>query len=392
MARAKQLLQDIDTYAQNVGDTIRDPLLVLDRELRIKSANRAFYKIFHTSAEDTEGRPLSELGSGAWNVPHLLALLRDIVPTKSHIDDFEVTADFPGLGERIMLVQARKLYRPGNRTVLIVLTIEDITARRQTEAALVASFKRDRHIAAFLQRFQLFVPPENAFPGMAVKVVHETASNEALVGGDFWDTLIASDTKVALALGDVMGKGLNAATFTTEVKYVLRAYLREHTEPDYVLDHRNKYLCETSRLYSVPASSLGEGSPLTLLLAVIDWSTGHGAVCAAGMEPLAIIRANGAVEEVKNIGLPLAVQAEAVYTSTEFHLDQGDLVVMTTDGITEARNGQDFLCYEGMIRLAQEARCESSLKEMGTRILNGARAFAGGKLHDDACILLARRL
>src|SRR5690349_11548108 len=109
MARAKQLLQDIDTYAQNIGDTIRDPLLVLDRELRIKSANRAFYKIFHASAEDTEGRRLSEIGTGEWNVPELLTLLRDIIPSKSHIDDFEVFADFPNLGERTMLIQARKL-------------------------------------------------------------------------------------------------------------------------------------------------------------------------------------------------------------------------------------------------------------------------------------------
>ena len=392
MARAKQLLQDIDTYAQNIGDTIRDPLLVLDRELRIKSANRAFYKIFHASAEDTEGRPLSEIGNGQWNVPALLTLLRDIVPTKSHIDDFEVTADFPNLGERTMLIQARKLYRPGNRTVLIVLTMEDITERRRAETKLRASFERDRHIAAFLQRFQLFVPPENAFPGLAVKVLYETASDEALVGGDFWDTFIATDTKVAFALGDVMGKGLNAATFTTEVKYVLRAYLREHTEPDLAINHLNKYLCETSRLYSEPASSLGEGSPVTLLLAVVDWSTGHGAVCAAGMEPLVVIRTDGQMEEVTNIGLPLAVKENAEYKSTPFHINQGDLVMMTTDGITEARNGQNFLCYSGLVRLVEEARHEPSLKQMGTRILNGARTFAGGKLHDDACILLARRL
>jgi len=392
MAKAKQLLQDIDTYAQNIGDTIRDSLLVLDRDLRIKSANRAFYKIFQTRAEDTEGRSIDEIGRGEWNVPELLTLLRAIVPTKSHIDDYEMTRDFAHLGERTMLIQARKLYRPGNRTVLIVMTMEDITERRRTESKLVASFEHDRHIAAFLQRFQLYVPPEDAFPGLAVKVIHEPASDEALVGGDFWDTFIATDFKVAFVLGDVMGKGLNAAVFTSEVKYALRAYLREHTEPDIVLWHLNNYLCETNRLYSEAANSLPEGCPITLLLAVIDWNTGDGAVCAAGMEPLLIERNNGEIEEIKNYGLPLGAFAEAKYTSTEFRIDRGDLVVMTTDGITEAHRGPDFLGHHGLIRLVEQASCSNDLEQRGRRILDGARAFAGGKFHDDACILLACRL
>ena len=72
MARAKLLLQEIETYAQNIGDTIRDPLVILDRDLRVKSANRSFYKTFQVSPEDTEDCLISELGNGQWNLPPLL--------------------------------------------------------------------------------------------------------------------------------------------------------------------------------------------------------------------------------------------------------------------------------------------------------------------------------
>jgi PAS domain S-box-containing protein len=136
MARAKLLLQEIETYAQNIGDTIRDPLLILDRELCVKSANRSFYKTFQSLPEETEGRHISKLGDGQWNIIPLLNLLRDIVPTKGHFDDYEVTHDFPKVGRRTMLLNARKLYRPGNRTVLIVLAIEDITERKQAAERL----------------------------------------------------------------------------------------------------------------------------------------------------------------------------------------------------------------------------------------------------------------
>ena len=69
------------------------------------------------------------MGNGQWNLAPLLNLLRKIVPSKDHFDNYEVTHDFPKIGSRTMLLNARKLYRPGNRTVLLVLTIEDITER-----------------------------------------------------------------------------------------------------------------------------------------------------------------------------------------------------------------------------------------------------------------------
>lgn len=391
MARAKLLLQEIETYAQNIGDTIRDPLLILDRELRVKSANRSFYKVFGVFPEETEGRPLADLGKGQWNVAALLEMLQKIVPEKTHFDDFEVTGDFPGLGHRTMLLNARKLYRPGNRTVLLVLAMEDITERKKAEARLAAVAQRDRRIASSLQRALLFMPEENAFPELSVKMLHEPASDEALVGGDFWDIFAYDNGHVAFVIGDVMGHGLIAAVFTAEIRFILRAFLREHERPGLVLDHLNTYLCESHRLYREGLNSEGDDAPICLTLAVVHAASGAGLLATAGMEPPLLMRAGGEVEEVKVSGLLLGVEGDQEYRAVPFQLGHGDTLLMATDGITEARQGKEFLGLDGLRRLAQEAYSLETLEMTAQSLLAGARAFGGGHFRDDICLLLARR-
>ena len=131
--RAQQLLDQIEAYAQDVVDTVREPLLILDSSLRVHSANRAFYQTFHVSSEETENRLIYELGNGQWDIPDLRTLLEDIVPTSSVFNDFELEHDFPTIGRRVMLLNARKL-RQGSHAELVVLAMEDVTERRRAEA------------------------------------------------------------------------------------------------------------------------------------------------------------------------------------------------------------------------------------------------------------------
>ena len=130
--RSQQLLEQIESYAQDVVDTVREPLLILDSSLRVHSANRAFYQTFHVSAEETENRLIYELGNGQWDIPDLRTLLEDIVPMSSLFDDFELEHDFPVIGRRVMLLNARKL-RQGSHAELLVLAMEDVTERRRAE-------------------------------------------------------------------------------------------------------------------------------------------------------------------------------------------------------------------------------------------------------------------
>ena len=124
------LVEDIQTYAQNIVDTVREPLLMLDTTLRVRSANRAFYQTFHVSPEETEGRLIYELGNGQWDIPDLRTLLEDIVPKSSVFDDFELEHAFPAIGRRVMLLNARKL-QAGHHGELLVLAMEDVTERRR---------------------------------------------------------------------------------------------------------------------------------------------------------------------------------------------------------------------------------------------------------------------
>ena len=130
--RSEADLKAIETFAQNIVDTVREPLLMLDTTLRVHSANRAFYQTFHVSPEETETRLIYELGNGQWDIPALRTLLEDIVPKNSVFSDFELEHIFPVIGRRVMLLNARQL-KAGNHGELLVLAMEDVTERRRAE-------------------------------------------------------------------------------------------------------------------------------------------------------------------------------------------------------------------------------------------------------------------
>lgn len=307
----------------------------------------------------------------------------------------EYEYEFRALSDDADVIWMRNIVRPvrdaDGEVALLRCVIVDVSAQRRTAQALEAAHARERHIAETLQRSLLFMPPEDSFPNLSVKTLYESASDEALVGGDFWDAFACDHGHVALVLGDVMGHGLPAAMFTAELKYTLRGFVREHEHPARVLAQMNAYLCESHRLYQEGLNQEGDDAPVCLTLAIVHTETGQGTVAAAGMEPPLLVRADGTMEEMTAGGLLLGIQLGANYRETPFQLAPGDLLLLTTDGVTEARRGKSFLGYDGLMRLAQEGRSLGTLEKMGQAILDGARDFAGGELKDDACVLLARR-
>ena len=129
---ANPFVKEIETYAQDIVDTVREPLLMLDTTLRVRSANRAFYQTFQVSSEETENRLIYELGNCQWNIPDLRTLLENIIPKSSVFNDFQLEHDFPSIGRRVMLLNARKL-QAGHHGELLVLAMEDVTERRRSE-------------------------------------------------------------------------------------------------------------------------------------------------------------------------------------------------------------------------------------------------------------------
>jgi two-component system, chemotaxis family, CheB/CheR fusion protein len=120
-------------YAENIIATLREPFLVLNRDLRVKTANRSFLESFHVSHEETENRLVYDLGDGQWDIPLLRTLLNEVLSKDHPIHDFVVEHRFPDIGQRTMLLNARKFTRESNAPPLILLAIEDVTERRRLE-------------------------------------------------------------------------------------------------------------------------------------------------------------------------------------------------------------------------------------------------------------------
>ena len=128
-------LNNARLYTEGIVNTIRDPLLILDTELRIKRATSGFHSKFKTTEKEIEGHYLYEINNGQWDIPKLRELLDEILPEKKELDDFEVTQMFPSLGKRSMCLNARQIGNI-NGEPLILLAIEDITYKRQVEEGL----------------------------------------------------------------------------------------------------------------------------------------------------------------------------------------------------------------------------------------------------------------
>jgi len=126
-------ISDAWALAQGIVDTVREPVLVLDKDLRVISASRSFYSGFKVSPNDTQGRLLYALGDGQWDIPKLRVLLEKIIPEKGVMEGYEVEHEFPGLGRRTMCLNARQVFYEGGTNTTILLGMEDITDRRNLE-------------------------------------------------------------------------------------------------------------------------------------------------------------------------------------------------------------------------------------------------------------------
>ncbi len=140
LKRSAVLLEEARDYAAAIVDTVRQPLVVLDADLRVITANRCFYKMFQVSPDRTEGQLIFKVRNGQWNIPRLRSLLEDILPSNTQFQDFEVTQVFDPIGSRTMLLNARKVLEDEDRQ-MILLAMEDITERQQAQEQILTSLR-----------------------------------------------------------------------------------------------------------------------------------------------------------------------------------------------------------------------------------------------------------
>jgi PAS domain S-box-containing protein len=184
-------------------ETIREGILVLEPDLTIRFANRSFCQTFAVAPEDTVGRRLYEIGNGQWDIPKLRTSLKTIISGRKTIEAFEVEYIFPSIGRRIMMLNARKVYRPRNKIQQILLAIEDVTERVRLEREHAAAHKR---IDMLLQELTHRVKNSLQFIGAMVviearshksgegRAALERVSHRITALGQLYSTLSKADT------------------------------------------------------------------------------------------------------------------------------------------------------------------------------------------------------
>ncbi|HLA75704.1 MAG TPA: EAL domain-containing protein [Gammaproteobacteria bacterium] len=201
LKKAEREIMQARDYAEATLRTAPIPLLVLRADFRVNTANKAFYNDFRLTPAETEGRSIYEISNGAWDIPKLHVLLEDILPRNSFFNDFEVTHDFPGIGQRIMLFNARRLDNAEGMPQLIVLAIEDVTERLTLQATLHASEKRYRRLFEAAKDGILIVNPVSrkiidVNPYMTQLLGY---AREHFLGKELWEIGLIEDEAASIA-------------------------------------------------------------------------------------------------------------------------------------------------------------------------------------------------
>lgn len=247
--------------------------------------------------------------------------------------------------------RGRALFNADGRCERLIGTVQDITKQKLLEQKLREAARKNERIAETLQKSLLLAPPPDTYPGISLKTFYESAWDDALIGGDFFDVFAVAENIVGVVVGDVTGKGLEAATYTAEIKFVLRGFLRETGDPADAIARLNRFVVDAERL---DAAHLGS-TYCAVSLACINTATGAVVCATAGAEPPLIFRADSERTETVPTGGPmLGISGDLLFESYPYQLQKGDLYVAYTDGLTEARRDKVFWGQEGLMEVIRE--------------------------------------
>ncbi|MBU1018055.1 PAS domain-containing sensor histidine kinase [Patescibacteria group bacterium] len=152
LAVIKKTADEASEFAESIINTVREPLIVLDQDLRVVTVSRSFYGVFKVKPEETVGQLIYDLGNNQWDIPRLRELLETILPEKTSFDNYEVEHDFTTIGKRTMLLDARQIERAMGQERIILLAIEDITDRKKIEAGLGKAHEELKTLTTELKR------------------------------------------------------------------------------------------------------------------------------------------------------------------------------------------------------------------------------------------------
>lgn len=378
----------------------------------IREANPAFCALLGKPALEIVGQTVSSNVSGA-GAADVVALLDRVYSGDKHgsVDNLHCTDPDDSL--KYMLYVAWSMPVQDGYPADLVINATDVTdktyaSRRQEQQTneitdlnnevrlmneqlvisglrLQAAVDRHRAVAEALQNSILWDETERTYGRLRASVIYEAAREEALVGGDLFDVITLPNGSILLSVGDVTGKGLKAVARIAEVIFAVRAFAQDYRGPADMLSRLNDLVCNFHKRDNDIDKSL-----IALSLIAVDPLTGMAQAASAGAEPPLVLRASGLAEEMNVRGLVLGVQPSMEYETHDFLLHAGDILMMTTDGLTETRREQDFFGYDHLIAAARVPAATGSLHDIGTAVVEAARVYGGGHFVDDVCLLLAR--
>ncbi len=349
--QAERLIESAREYAESIVATVREPLLILDPELHVRSASASFYRTFQVSPAETEGRSIYDLGNGQWNIPALRTLLEEILPQHMEFDDFEVEHDFNHIGPKTMLLNARCFPSEGKYD-LIVLAIEDITDRKRIERVLkevqrhkdeinaqlaMAHDRMSRDLTAAARIQQTFLPRELPHvPGAAFAWICRPCDE---LGGDGLNVIPLGDGRIALYILDVSGHGVASALLAVALSRVVCSpsepssiLTRDGDVPDRpAITPPAEVADRLNRLF--PYDTTTEQFA-TMIYGVLDTSTGEFRYVSAGHPGPVHLPAGAGPVILQSRGFPIGL-AEDAYGERAVRLAAGERLYLYSDGVTE---------------------------------------------------------
>jgi sigma-B regulation protein RsbU (phosphoserine phosphatase) len=314
------------------------------------------------TGDTTSGREGIDLLARVQQIDHLLPV---IVMTGWGSVDLAVEAMRRGVRDFVQ--------KPWDNAQLLATLRQEIEAgrtRRRSEAAEL------RELAEALRIQERLLPQQvPQIDGWELAVSWQPASG---VGGDCFDTIRFSDTRLALTIADVVGKGIPAALLMSNLQAAVRAFASEVIEPQALCTQVNRILC----------GNIAEGRFISFFYCVIDATAGVLTYTNAGHYLPMLIRPDGSVERLGQGGPVLGVLGDAEYEQAHVSLGAGDRLVLFTDGLTEARSADDEEFGEDRLLHAAVAHRGCSAPALQARLTAEVASFTGGRLQDDATLMV----
>ncbi len=263
--------------------------------------------------------------------------------------------------------------QPGAFTDEDLSVLQTFAAQAALAIDTARLYSREHEVATVLQ--QSILPDElPEIEGVSASAVYAPAGNEADIGGDYYDLFRARDGAIWIAIGDVCGKGIHAATKTSMIKYALKGLVAAGEPPASVVGEINRMTSEAGDPSDIFTLWAGRYCPTSGILA---WADG-------GHPPALLRRTDGEVVQLGVTGPLLGAFAQVEYDSGSIRIEPGDTVLLYTDGVTEARKGTTFF---GDDRIAEILADEADAGVLPRRLLSAVRGFVSGGLRDDVAIL-----